>query len=218
MRLRLLGGGNVRKDFKEVLIDRPRSGGSKTYRNIRRGEKPKDADALPENQGMRRPYDPGYQRKEFSDHIGPLKRWLRKQVGRPWNKIWSEICQVVDSRDVIGKHLLDHAKQEVDFKEEHNRTRYHPLYKAPLFVDKKGFLRANKTKKYAKRGEIPVKMEKKGVIYKRIDKDWYSVKESRRDVFTKEGLFIGSIPIEYSTQLSQKRIKSLGLPVPKDTK
>ena len=199
----------MRPDFKQVLIDRPRSGGSKTYRNIRRGKTVKDPDHLPENQGMRRPYDRGYRRKEFSDHISPLKRWLRKQVGRPWNKVWSEICQVVDSRDVIGKHLLSHVESEVEFPNEPSKN-YH-TWVQPLHVDKKGFLRLRKAKKYVQEPKMPEKVEIRGVIYRKIGGGWYSVKESRRDVLTKDGQFIGSIPIEYRTQLSQKRVKALGL-------
>ena len=29
----------------------------------------------------------GWNAKEFSDVLGPLRRYLRKQVGRPWDKV-----------------------------------------------------------------------------------------------------------------------------------
>jgi len=51
--------------------------------------------------------------KWFDDHLSPLKRWLRKQVNRPWDKIYSELVSTVDTRTVVGQHLIDHVKSEV---------------------------------------------------------------------------------------------------------
>ena len=152
---------------------------------------------------MRRPY---HHRKEFSDHISPLKRWLNKQVGRPWNSIWSEICKAVDGRDVIGKHLLDHVKAEVEL-ESHWSWGW---FSKPLFVDKKGFLRARKQKKWPKRPEIPSKITQDGRIYRRIGKNWFSVTEVEREIHLESGLTV-THHAEMRTQLSQKHIKRLGL-------
>jgi hypothetical protein len=52
--------------------------------------------------------------KEFSDLLGPLRRYLRKQVGRPWDKLWSEITQTLDSRSLTGQHIFDHIRWEVE--------------------------------------------------------------------------------------------------------
>ena len=54
--------------------------------------------------------------KDFSDVLGPLRRYLHKQVGRPWNKIWSEITQTLDSRSLTGLHIFDHIRWEVEQK------------------------------------------------------------------------------------------------------
>ena len=51
--------------------------------------------------------------KWFDDHLSPLKRWLRKQVNRPWDKVYSELVSTVDTRTVVGQHLIDHVKSEV---------------------------------------------------------------------------------------------------------
>jgi hypothetical protein len=32
-------------------------------------------------------------------HSTPMWRWLRKQVGRPWNKVFAEMCEVSDRRE-----------------------------------------------------------------------------------------------------------------------
>jgi hypothetical protein len=56
--------------------------------------------------------------KSFSDVLGPLRAYLRKQVGRPWDKVWSEICATLDRRSLTGLHIFDHIEQEV---EKHTR-------------------------------------------------------------------------------------------------
>lgn len=51
--------------------------------------------------------------KMFTDVLSPLFRFLQKQLGRPWTKVWSEIRQGVDCRTVPGRHVLDHVRMAV---------------------------------------------------------------------------------------------------------
>src|SRR5678815_66705 len=51
--------------------------------------------------------------KEFSDLLGPLRRYFRSQVGRDWNDIWSEVSSVLDKRSLTGIHIFDHIRMEV---------------------------------------------------------------------------------------------------------
>jgi hypothetical protein len=53
-------------------------------------------------------------RKEFTDVLSPVKRWLDKQVGRPWNKAYSDLCQVLDKRKLTHKHVFEHVFQYVE--------------------------------------------------------------------------------------------------------
>lgn len=100
----------MRSDMHEVLIERPRHG----WRiKTARGNKPRAAEWNGED-GFDRAYAPPRVRtKYFNDLLSPLKRWLRSQVGRPWDKVWSELCSGMDSRTVTGRHLMDHARQFV---------------------------------------------------------------------------------------------------------
>jgi len=52
--------------------------------------------------------------KTSSDRLGPLYRFLRKSIGRPWNKVYSEICKTVDRRTTSGWHFLTHLDQSVE--------------------------------------------------------------------------------------------------------
>ncbi len=48
-------------------------------------------------------------RKDFADKLGPPKRWLRKQAGRPWTEVYSDLKLSFDPRTTAGRHLVyDH--------------------------------------------------------------------------------------------------------------
>ena len=55
----------------------------------------------------------GYDRREFGNRLGPLRRFLRANIGRPWNKINSEIFKHISHRTVSGRRLLEHIGWEV---------------------------------------------------------------------------------------------------------
>lgn len=55
-------------------------------------------------------------RKFFSDRLGPLQRYLARQVGRPWRKLEGELRKAVDLRTVVGRHLWDHVLMEVELR------------------------------------------------------------------------------------------------------
>lgn len=110
----------MRADLHEVLIERPRSG---HRRKTARGNKPRAADWIDED-SYADSYRPRRLRtKYFDDLLSPLKRWLRSQVDRPWNKVWSELSTGIDSRSVVGGHLLDHVCSLVTIQTEYDSKR-----------------------------------------------------------------------------------------------
>lgn len=46
--------------------------------------------------------------KEFSDVLNPLRGALRANLGRPWDKVYSEFCEHLDRRSVSGIHIFGH--------------------------------------------------------------------------------------------------------------
>ena len=53
-------------------------------------------------------------RKQFYDKLSPAKRWLEAQVGRPWDKVFADLCASFDTRTVAGRHVVhDHLLQWV---------------------------------------------------------------------------------------------------------
>jgi hypothetical protein len=45
---------------------------------------------LPTHEGLRRAQSLRGDRKQMNESLGPLRRYLERQVGRPWNKVYAE--------------------------------------------------------------------------------------------------------------------------------
>jgi len=76
--------------------------------------------------------------KSFYDKLAPAHRWLVAQVGRPWSKVYSELCARFDTRTVAGRHVVhDHM---LDWVRRHDEPyRGHSRY--DLVIDAHGILR-----------------------------------------------------------------------------
>ena len=82
---------------------------------VRRYDPDKEYDDLPKRvSGSRSKYIRAGETKYFSDLLGPLRRFLRKNVGRPWNKVYSEMKESLDDRKVTGRHVFEHVSWEVE--------------------------------------------------------------------------------------------------------
>jgi hypothetical protein len=107
----------MREDMGKVLVERPRlgrwRGASRPGKGYaKRLKKCLDAgDSPPAREGMKASH--ASDRKSFNEHLGPLRRFLDANVGRPWDKVYSEICKHVDRGNVVQKHVLTHLFQYV---------------------------------------------------------------------------------------------------------
>ena len=100
-----------------IVIERPRSGMRISSRRLK-GHK-KNLEKLTEiasTDGLLSPYliKTRGKTKYFSDHLGPMRRWLRSKVGQPWNLVYNELCQRIDTKTLCGQHLLLHVWQYVE--------------------------------------------------------------------------------------------------------
>lgn len=105
----------MRDDFDRVVIERARWGSR--MRNLKTGwhtsrYDPGQEYPFPKTASSSWNWNP--HRKEFSDRLGPLERFLRRQAGRPWRKVEAELRQGFDFGTVIGRHLWDHARRMVE--------------------------------------------------------------------------------------------------------
>jgi hypothetical protein len=101
----------MRPDMMYKLVEPGRHPGRRRPRTLPRD--PDRLNALPTKAGMRHP-DWVSDRKELSDKLAPLERFLAKNVGRPWPNVSAEMAEVLDFRSVLGFHLKTHLYQMVD--------------------------------------------------------------------------------------------------------
>jgi hypothetical protein len=103
----------MRADMAKVIVERPRVKGwawnkPKGYqRRLRRyGD-----DGPPTREGIKACWQGGS--KYLNEHLGPLRRYLDSQVGRPWDKVFSEICANIDRNSAVQDHVRDHVEDYV---------------------------------------------------------------------------------------------------------
>jgi hypothetical protein len=114
-----INGHFMREDMSKVVIERPRSGNSlpgyKTRLRIRHYDPGKDYEDMPKRvSGSRSKYVRAGEIKYLSDFLNPLRRFLRTNVGRPWDKVYSEMKKHLDDRKVTGRHVFEHVDMEVE--------------------------------------------------------------------------------------------------------
>jgi hypothetical protein len=99
----------MRPDMAKVIVERPRIGSS--ARGKSKGHRRKlqrlGFDGLPPQEGMKRRHQ-GHT-KSLNEHLGPLRRYLDSQVGRHWNKVFSEICAHINRTSAVQDHVRDHV-------------------------------------------------------------------------------------------------------------
>ncbi len=124
----------MRRDMFKIIVERPRffpPGGST------RGRTPRSLEEAPGKQGIRRRHKERTS-KQLNDNLAPLRRYLLKQVGRPWNKVFSEICRDLRVDSAVQRHLRVHLDDYVAIQGRDG--------KRILYVDRRtGLLRRTKT-------------------------------------------------------------------------
>jgi hypothetical protein len=122
----------MRDDMAKVVVERPRR---KPF-NIRKG-RTRSLQDMPSHEGMRRGNALKGECKELNENLAPLRRYLEKQVGRPWNKVYSEIARHLRVDSTIQQHVRDHIDNFVAVKPRRVAYRWlsRDLWWQPLYVD-----------------------------------------------------------------------------------
>jgi hypothetical protein len=68
-------------------------------------------DDAPAREGIKACWGSGT--KLLNEHLGPLRRYLDKQVGRPWDTVFSEICRHINRNSAVQDHVRDHVEDYV---------------------------------------------------------------------------------------------------------
>ncbi|HMV86580.1 MAG TPA: hypothetical protein PLD20_01235 [Blastocatellia bacterium] len=106
----------MRKDMSKVVVERPRYGhkdlSKKTKLRINRYDPGNEYDDLPN----RLTASMSRRTKGFTDVLGPLKKFLQSNVGQPWDKVYSELCEHLDRRKTTGRHVFQHLEDYIETK------------------------------------------------------------------------------------------------------
>ena len=102
----------MRKDMAKVLTTTARRGGGKGDSRFCRGiEKNSfNYENAPKKESIKkRAYRAhGWGVKELNEYLNPLENYMKRQVGRPWSKVYSEVCKNMDKRSAVGLHIFEH--------------------------------------------------------------------------------------------------------------
>ena len=104
----------MRTDMQRVIVERPRRKYRLEYCRDKIGLHQLDEhgdliEDRPTRIGLRkfnRIYGSG-DLKRRTDLLNPLCRYLEKQVGSPWDEVWSDIC--ANTTGLMGDHVKEHA-------------------------------------------------------------------------------------------------------------
>lgn len=174
----------MRSDMAKVIVERPRYGSSlpsqkkgylKQFQHTPLEEQPRREPMLGHWRGRQR---------FLNEHLGPMRRFLQSNVGRPWNKVHQELCEYVSFENAVQGHVLDHI---YDFVEREvaliqNRPHYArgwrrgcPLRFGQMYIcPKTGLLRI--VEKYKPR-KLPEKLHvSPGIIHILKDGVWWELR------------------------------------------
>jgi hypothetical protein len=206
----------MRQDMQHLLVERGhafRDPGRKGWASrvrFRHGD-PEDGDG----------WLPPRPRPQFSENLAPLYRYLAAQVGRPWDKVYSEIRARVEAGNAVQFHILQHLydKVEVHVEIDENGTLWtigyggrHPLNpgyrQRRLYVcPRTGLLRRVKPLRPKSPPPRPVDRlpgDSPGHEFRKIAGQWYRV-HMGRDPLTGDPLIL------HKQQLNRRRLRELGL-------
>ena len=100
----------MRRDMEKVLVTRPRHGSWKKNEEVRkiRRSRPKEDGDNGGNRGSMKPKYPNWDNKQLNEFLNPLWRFLNSRVGKPWDKVYSEIRKENSGRSAVGAHIYQH--------------------------------------------------------------------------------------------------------------
>jgi hypothetical protein len=135
---------------------------------------------------MRRPWFK-HGTKHLNENLAPLRRYLQANVGRPWDKVYSEVCEQINRDSAVQLHVWQHLMQDV-CRDPHEVLGYvrrpsFPGLVCRFYVDpRNGLLRENTEHRHRRRTKLAVESDRITVDdtheYRRIDGIWYELELS----------------------------------------
>lgn len=198
----------MRKDMSKVIVERPRLGrawASEKRPGRLRAVEDDDGEPLRAGRGGHTPTrTKPLKTKNLNENLAPLRRYLGKQVGRPWNKVFSEISEHLKPTSTVQQHVRDHIEDfvasntrmkagkvvttgkwggERALEEDYRRYYVHPrtglLRENPHYRSWSARLRARRAAIAAERDSRMRVVDAKTQLHKLKDDVWWEVKLGR---------------------------------------
>jgi hypothetical protein len=104
----------MREDMAKVIVERPRHGGGLKYpRGSARATDRIDREEWRKREGLRRPWIEHCFDKGLNENLAPLRRFLASSLGRPWDKVYGQICQRINRNSAVQLHIWQHLSDFV---------------------------------------------------------------------------------------------------------
>jgi hypothetical protein len=104
----------MRRDMAKVIVERPRLGSR--LRSRKKGYRKQCQKSAVEDLPIHEPMLGRWRgmQRFLNEHLGPMRRFLRSRVGRPWNKVHQELCEHVSFDNAVQMHVLTHVFDYVE--------------------------------------------------------------------------------------------------------
>lgn len=178
-------------------------------------------ETLPEKAGIRRNHTGwGF---SFGDRLSPLWGFLKKNAGRPWDEVYSEICQHADNRSIRGYHVREHVQDYVTGSGGQDYPNRYWRRSDPFWVDDEGILcfGGDRNKYHYPEPKLDPNQCKIGNrLFERVNECWFEVWYEKESKCRKRWNYTSNQEeVEYSyneikvcqRQLSKKDLRDLGL-------
>lgn len=100
----------MRADMFKVIVERPRIGAG----HAPSPKLKKDRNLDRQTVGLKRQvWECAGYTKHLNENLAPLVRYLRRQVGRRWDEVFSEICARLDTGSTVKMHVRQHLEDFV---------------------------------------------------------------------------------------------------------
>lgn len=104
----------MRRDIKKVIFERAKGNRSWASKTPRANRVVLDTSDGQLNEASN--YTRLKRQKHRNVHFNAIERFLVRNVGRPWSKIYAELCSVVDARSLLGTDIRAHVESCVALK------------------------------------------------------------------------------------------------------
>lgn len=104
----------MRKDIDKVVFERAKA--NRTWASKTPRVKPVVLDPSGDQFNEETNHIRRKRQKTRNQHFSPVKRFLIRNVGRPWRKVFSELCAAADGRTTLGAEVREYVEGLVSTK------------------------------------------------------------------------------------------------------